>query len=830
MIPSSSLSARDRLRRTKSTRSIRRIHQPSFTSEPFDPSLARSQAMAAATQAMRRSHDRSSMDHRRSYDKLGGPENVAVPSRRRPTETAPSMDESSLQLSMGCYMENQDTYPAALPPINEFGGLDGRMASQPSSYRKLRKAKSMFSTRQRASQLPYGGISSERYSSPVASQEGSTDTARPYGTLRRSMSFLKGGSQRTRSIRHAKSQDVAIQLARTQFAQDRKPSLTTLRPRKEQKPFRKSFRAPSEPFTETNGTPVSELSKNDGAVHGKARSLSSSIKKGLKRVLGLSKPAEEPSPAPESPVVQNQWGYPPSSTPSSANQEYVRDSDFSYFDSPEERFVSPARPPTLRSSHSSESLATSRSRVTSWADSTVPNTVTTKRAGDMHPLSIIDENGTPTPGGTSRAGSPRPNTSVEGQRLYSALMKHIGRTQAEDPDEQIVLGRVKEHRPVPERTSSLRKCHSKQTIRQIPSDESMHSPLSFATANGGAITPQRQRPRQPKRHVQYGSRYSHSKEYDRPEDTSSVHRQPLGSLYEAGEDSDGSGSVIVDRSKNVGADSPSIYSRTTSGDSPTRNDQAAGRVVEAKEEPGMAMVYESQRTVYRSPKRASRSGSTATVQPSADWQTWMNSQIARIEHTPTREHYREDAQIHDDGETDEINTLTSGMGSGSDTVKRFNPTINLSDTGEFSINMNAPATNNFSRPFSRSSSVRSVTKPQNHYAADHRDLERGSSLSLRASSRHQTPESPTPKRNTTESPQKMATRQYRRYQTSRVPMGRDAKSVPFRSIRDQRGYGPVTDENHSPISSKKMVDSFLDSRRRPIEIEMPGDDSTGAFI
>ncbi|BCR85854.1 uncharacterized protein ACHE_21312S [Aspergillus chevalieri] len=828
MLPSS-LSARDRLRRTKSTRSIRRTRQPSFSSEPFDPDLARSQAMAAATQAMRRSNNRSSMDYRRSYDRLGGPENVAVPSRRRLTETASPMDEPSPNLSMACYMENQDTYPAALPPINEFGGLDGRMASQPSSYRKLRKAKSMFSTRQRAAPVPYGGISSEQYSSPVASQEGSADNARPHGTLRRSMSFLKGGSQRTRSIRHAKSQDVAIQLARTQFAQGRKPSLTTLRPRKEQKPFRKSFRNPSESITETGGTPVSERSKNGGAIHGKARSLSSSIKKGLKRVLGLSKPAEEQSQAPESPVVQNQWNYAHSSTPSSANQDYVPDSDYSYFNSPEERFVSPARPPTLRSSRSSESLATSRSRVTSWADSTVPNTVTTKRAGDMNSLSIIDENG--TPGGRSRAGSPRPNTSIEGQRLYSALMKHIGRTQAEVPDEQIVLGRVKEHRPIPERTSSLRKCRSKQTIRQIPSDESLHSRLSYATANGGAITPQRLRPRQPKCHVQHGSRYSQNKEVDRPDDTSSVRRQPLGSLYEAGEDSDGAGSVIVDRSKNVDADSPSIYSRTTSGDSPTRNDQAAGRIVEAKEEPGMAMVYESQRTVYRSPKRAARSGSTATVQPSADWQKWMNSQIARIEHTPTREHYREDAQIHDDDETDEINALTRGMGSGSDTVKRFNPTISLSDTGEFSINMNAPATNNFSRPFSRSSSVRSTTKSQNQYAADHRDLECGSSLSLRTSSRHQTPESPTPKRNTTESPQqRMATRQYRRYQTSRMPMGRDAKSVPFRSIRDQRGYGPVTDENHSPISSKKMVDSFLDSRRRPIEMEMPGDDGTGAFI
>lgn len=833
MIPSSSLSAKDRLRRTKSTRSIRRTRQPSFILEPFDPDLARSQAMAAATQAMRRSHDRSSIEYnRRSYDRLGGPENLAVPPRRRPENNASSTDESSPQLSTVCYVENQDTYPAALPSINEFGGLDGRMSSLPSSYRRLRKAKSMFSTRQRASHVPYGGISSERYSSPVASQEGSTDTVRPYGTLRRSMSFLKGGSQRTRSVRHAKSQDAAIQLARTQFAQSRKPSLATLRPRREQKPFRKTFRTTSESVTEAGGTPVSERSKNGGAIQGKARSLSSSIKKGLKRVLGLSKTTDEPTPAQES-LVQTQWNYPPSSTGSSANPEYMAGSDYSYYNSPDqERFASPARPPTMRSTRSSESLATSRSRVTSWADSTAPNTVTTRRAGDPNSLSIIDENGTATPIGQSKQG--RPTTSVEGQRLYSALMKHIGRTQADDTDEQIVLGRVKEQRAIPERTSSLRTCRSKQTLRRIPSDESMHSPLSFTTANGNAITPQRQRARQSKRQVhQHASRYTQNKENDRPEDTSSVRRQPLDSLFEIGEDSDESGSVIVDRSKNADADSPSIYSRTTSGDSPTRNDQIADHVAEPKEEPGMAMIYESQRSVYSSPKRAARSGSTATAQPSADWQRWMNSQIARIEHTPTREHYREDAQIHDDDETNHINALALGLSSGRDTVKQFNPSVTLSETGDFSINNKAPAQNNFSRPFSRSSSVRSVAKSQNSYAADSKDLGHGSSLSLRSTSRRQTPDSPTPKRNTTESQQRgMSTRQYRRYQASRMSMARDAKSVPFRSIRDQRDNG-MNDENqsgYSPISSKRMVDSFLDSRRRPIEMEMPSDDGVPAFI
>ena len=118
MLPSSSLSAKDQLRRSKSTRSIRRNHRSSFSSEPFDPDLARLQATAAASQAMRRSNERSSMESKRSYDRLGGPENLSVPSRRRPVEN-PSVrgdDEEGSSLSAACYVQNQDTYPAALGP------------------------------------------------------------------------------------------------------------------------------------------------------------------------------------------------------------------------------------------------------------------------------------------------------------------------------------------------------------------------------------------------------------------------------------------------------------------------------------------------------------------------------------------------------------------------------------------------------------------------------------------------------------------------------------------------------------------------------------------
>lgn len=764
---------------------------------------------------------------------------MAVPARRRPVDSSGvySTDESSPHLSTVCYVENQDTYPGALGTINEFGGMDGRISSLPSSYRRLRKAKSMFSTRQRGSQMSYG-ISSDSYGSPRANQDTSTES-RPYGTLRRSMSFLRG--QPSRSVRHAKSQDAAIQLARTQFLENHKPSMATLKPKREHKPFRKTFRAPSDPLTDDTGTPFSDGSKANGGIHGKARSFSSTIKKGLKRVLGLSKPPEEPS------TVEHQWDDQRSSIDSSASQDYTPGSAYSDYDSPGQQYASsPTRPPTIQTARSSESLATSRSRVTSWADSTAANTVTTRKPGDRNPLSIIDENGTPTPGGRSSRSSPRPLPSVDGQRLYSALMKHIGQTKAENPDEHVVLGHVKEHHPIPERTSSLHTCRSRQTIRQIPSNDSMASPVSYSTANGGMMTPQRQRPHQAKRQLNHGQRYTQANEDDRFDNTSGL-RRPLDSLFEIGEHSDDeAGSIIVDPSKHLDEmDSPSVYSRTTSGDSPGRNDHTGLASHEGKDEPGMAMIYESQRSVYRSPKQKSGSASAVTpTQPSADWQKWMNSQMARIELPPKREHQREEAQIHEDDNDTDIDTRAPSMFNGRDTVRRAYAPLGLGEAS--STNTKVPVQSNFSRPFSRSSSVRSRAASQRTLTADGTDLNRGLSLSVRPSNRLQLPESPTPKRDSTGSLQGMTTGQYRRYPTARMPISRDAKAVPFRSVRSQRENRRPADENvkpdhgragtgrykyqneHSPISSKQMVDDFLDSRRR--QMETADDGSRSAFI
>lgn len=843
MLPTSSLSTKDQLRRSKSTRSIRRNPKSSFSSEPFDPDLARLQATAAASQAMRRYNDRSSMESKRSYDRLGGPGHLAVPSRRRPVES-PSVrggDEEASSLSAACYVQNQDTYPVALGTINEFGGLDGRISSLPSSYRRLRKARSMFSTRQPTiSRLPQG-ISSETFGcGPRASQEGqeaSIETPRMQGSLRRSMSFLRGGGiQPSRSIRHAQSQDASIQLARTQFSQSRKPSLTNLKPRREHKPFRRTFRSASGSVMDDTGTPCSERSKNSAKIHGRARTFSSTIKKGLKRVLGISKPPEEHVSANDLPVDQPQWDDFQSS--SVANQDYAPDSDF---DSPIQEY-SPARPPTMRSARSTDSLATSRSRVTSWADSTAVPTITNRKPGDRNPLSIINENEIQTPGGRSRQGSPRPNTSVDGQQLYSALLKHIGKNQTNDGDENVSLGRVKEHRSIPERASSLHTCRSRQTIRHIPSDDSMASPLSFATASGSRSSPVKQRSRQYRRHgYRYPSRSPQAAAYDQFDDSSSVRRQPTDNLFAIGEDSDDeSSSVIVDRSKNEKQEgSPSVYSRATSSDSENTAPP------KPTEEPGMAMIYESQRTVYSSPKRSANSSSAATpTRSSADWQKWMRSQMERIESNAARGHYREKTQIDDND--DDVNNINSlALGPERDTVGGTEISLVPSETGSSSTNSKTPAQNNFSRPFSRSSSIRTLAAPQRSHADD-KDIAGGLSLSARASNRlPQPPESPTPKREPIDSPSRRLTGQFHCYPTSRMLFSLQGKAAPFQPMRpspwDNRH---VTDENvkegrseasspyrrqnsYPPVSSRQMVDDFLDSRRRQ---RMEEGNSSGAFV
>lgn len=855
------------LRRSMSTRSIRKARRPAV--EIPDAAVQHAAAAAAASRAMRSSQS-SSQESKNSYERLGGPGNVAIPRRRTGSSLRSTDDSSSVvqadfpkapnprhskELSGVSGRAHCFDDPAALPPITELDGLDGRDSSVPSSYRRLRKAKSMFSTRQRTSQTPYGV--------PPLPCGDPLDPERSPGfqlprTMRRSVSFLRGSYQSTQVDPTAKGHDAAVQLARSQFAQtpdgrgvQPRRSSFLLRRKREHRPFRKSFRATSECGVDT------------GLSH-EFRSFSSSIKNKFRRVFGFSRLADQPTPrgtpngaevSVETPIGKCTEEYSPHKL--AATEDGI---DSNYFQS-------------MPQSPSHDSLCTSKSRVTSWADSTTPNTVTTRKPGHRQSLSLIREDGnlhqqlprTPTMDDTANQSplgvraNPHRISIVDSQDLYTALMKQMGQNSLSGPDEEMVFGRVSQHRVIPERASSVYSHHGRRSIRHVASQECSTSPGSFATARDGDQSSPRKYPRSAK-----------SMQFSRgvPSQVKNQHMTGISdktspqSTYALSEESDEEdGSVIVSRTRASKRDivSPSVYSRTTSGNTPTRTDNVD---MDVHDEPGTATIFAPQRTTYSSPKRANRvSSSMPHRNPSADWQQWMSSQIERIEQaSPTREHVREDAQYQDDDEyfTGLARRAPVAVSARSSAVVKVQDSQSITER-KASTENKVRSQSNFSRPLIQASGMRTIvplqtTKSENMAQAHATSLsmdtatmsgenvspkpipaacnQEPSPIRLR-SGNMQPPESPTPKG--VGMKRSWTKEQQRRYSARRAPIAQDSRINHFRSMRTQRD-NRANNENarqrdeysdmmesyhqlqdiHSTISSKRMVDMFLDRDRKSV--------------
>jgi hypothetical protein len=446
--------------------------------------------------------------------------NDPVPAAYRPPSRSSSIGKASTGKATA------DSYVTALAAYNEYYTQEDDAISTPSSYRRIRRSKSMFSPL-KAPDVFYTNGTPERPLSGFRSGEQSIANSRtpqidlPIAALRapKSMSFLRGGHEHlTPGLRERN--DEAVQMARDRFFQKasqqrlrEQPSfLFRSKAQRQEKPFRQSVRTNS---TNSYGMPIASANQaelpKESRMKEKARRASRSIKDKLRRAFGRSK--EEPVEIPNQQIDAHETHvrrYPGDAT--------VENNNFNNIPHPNLTAIQrvASRPPSIHPNNSTQELnsyagsvksmisnhSDDQSRVTSW-NSTGVNTIAShgirlQSERDLQRLSIINENGTHVPSSSFNRQKfsnqfsaypvihrpskslghipPPPNGPIDSARVYSALMKRLEENSPKaklEAARKASLESLNAPKCYPPRTSSV---HSSRgtpaTIRQVPESNS----------------------------------------------------------------------------------------------------------------------------------------------------------------------------------------------------------------------------------------------------------------------------------------------------------------------------------------------------------------------
>ncbi|KAG9237945.1 hypothetical protein BJ875DRAFT_516353 [Amylocarpus encephaloides] len=573
-----------RLSRSKSTSSVHSKH------ESIDPQVARQHAHVAATLAFARAQERSSTDQcysrnsntsrnnapeRQSYHQLTdhstdgehvirrqqsvrfvGPHAV----QNRQTTTSNRTSQQSIQprtstatlrpiamttsapvpaayrppsrcSSLGKTSSDKpatENFATALAAYDEYYTREPELASTPSSDRRLRKSKSMFSPNKAPNVYYSNGTPNRQNSLTLGRQNSIAESHTPQSqhfqpSLRapKSLNFHHGG----RGFRQRN--DEAVQMARDRFFHQAKqerlreqPSfLFRSRVQKADRPFRKSVRSSS-----GNSDPLPVASSNqdyvpkDSKIIRRARKASQTLKIRLKKVFGLTK--DEPITIPNQQVDARETHVRQYSCGPSGEGDTFADIPY-----PDDHSLSrvASREPSLRRASSREQLQSrtgsvrsarslkSRpsddgSRVTSWTSTTV-NTLNSQvmrglTERENHRLSIINEIGThksstsfrrggvqnqysahpivppssrPTSRGSSRALN-QLNSPVDSARVYSALMKRLDENKPKTNHQVSKKSSAESFQtlrvsPTRNESSNRGRDHKYATIRHVPQED-----------------------------------------------------------------------------------------------------------------------------------------------------------------------------------------------------------------------------------------------------------------------------------------------------------------------------------------------------------------------
>ena len=456
-------------------------HAKSFnTSE-----LAHREALMAAEFAFQRAHERHADEDDRDLDDTQHTPYVAL----RSEDLGPTRRQSIR------YTGSNAVKTRALPHtrrevLSHQNPLDqGRLAlrseyaetlisSEPSSYRKLRKAKSMFAYSKPTSFDPLEDTHMSRphpkRDSVRLSDGHNSPTSLPDRRLRRSFSFLRGVTDRISiTNQHFPTNDAANEMSRDEkfrYAEgqttNEQPRLSKLAgKRRSHRDFRHTVRTVG---TKSFGLAVEAQSNHAKSPrirsHGhKARSISQALTWALKKVLRRPLTHDQQLPEQHLSATRTHYGETPN--------ENVGDYHFSPVPSPDIELLRRigSRGTLIRNvpdynglaAHDSkpfgldmeDNSSNQQSRVTSWTDSMGESTVNIPYFNDRKRLSVIKEDGGPhqssrsakplvDPAGGYAAFQQPVRSAIVGpipaQRVYSALQKKILRGEevtAQDHDD-----------------------------------------------------------------------------------------------------------------------------------------------------------------------------------------------------------------------------------------------------------------------------------------------------------------------------------------------------------------------------------------------------------
>jgi hypothetical protein len=518
------------LRRTKSVASVKQQRIEQLTQDPVNLDTAHIHAVTAAHIAMSRATERKSIEMKRSADLAKCDGNADRPNIR-PTARSQTIlfspaselrrQRSILQskepsIASSCHNPN-DQFDANLshyvaPPPSELGIMD-RRSSEPSSYRKLRQVKSVITPRKRATSMYNTSSCSPSSARTVQNKEASLGEAEQRSKLglKRSMSFLRDNSSNLSKAfkrrENTRQHDEAIHQAQEQFLNDleqqrlrKKTSFFSLpKTRQQHKAFRKTVR--SRRATEF-GDGVKSENQASHSTHPetKSRSIAASFRDKMKRVFGRSTSNKDKLPAQQldasRPYFQDCIDG--SGIESALDRYFVDDNDTTALGSlyiPSSHKCDSLEDldrmlPTMRSTRSMGSLySNSRSRVTSWTNSTITNSIPARGTSlECKHLSIIKEDSGPHRSSSSigrqvggievfrkplptQNGYGQPAQPVDGQRLYSALMKRVDQEQADAESSQDPGPPASQEANFP--PSSTQSYQTDLAIRTVPNDASL---------------------------------------------------------------------------------------------------------------------------------------------------------------------------------------------------------------------------------------------------------------------------------------------------------------------------------------------------------------------